>query len=241
MHVIENGTLPAVVDATYLFDPVPHNVPDTASPLSGMPPPTVPYLTLHAAPSPMPVALNTSPDIVITILVVATGVIEVAPPKPIITWVALDVGVGLLSAMLSTDTGAADVLKCPAAHVAKPADAAEVICAPSMLLLVSVSVVARPTNVSVAAGIDSVTVPSAPVTGRKAIVPVVALLNVSELAVPETPSTGVAVPVRLPADHCAIPAIAVVMVVAEPRIVIVLPPLLTPVPPYVGVIGPPST
>ena len=64
----------------------------------------------------------------------------------------------------------------------------KVLLAPLIVLFVSVSVVALPTNVSVAAGRLSVTVPSAPVTGCKVIVPLVAFRKpIAPTEVPATP------------------------------------------------------
>ena len=63
----------------------------------------------------------------------------------------------------------------------------------AMLLLVKVCGPAKFASVSVAAGILTVTVPKAPVTGSRVSSPLVALPSASEPSVPDAPSVGVAV------------------------------------------------
>lgn len=75
----------------------------------------------------------------------------------------------------------------------------------AMLLFVKVCVPARLTSVSVAAGMLTVTVPSAPVTGSSVSKPDVALPIVTEPNVPDNPSCGVAVYAGAPDELVAFP------------------------------------
>jgi len=87
-----------------------------------------------------------------------------------------------------------------------------------MLLPVSVCVPARLTRVSVAAGMLTVTVPSAPVTGSRVSRPLVALPMVRDPSVPAAPNVGVAV------QDEALPLVAFGMVPAA-ELVAFVPPL----------------
>ena len=97
------------------------------------------------------------------------------------------------------------------------------------VLFVSVSVVALPTSVSVAAGRDRVTAPSAPVTGATVIVPEVAFLKSTEPTdVPATPRVSFEVP------SVVIPATTFVSTVPAPRttaFAVRFPPVFVTVPP----------
>src|ERR1700683_34824 len=78
---------------------------------------------------------------------------------------------------------------------------------PSTVLLLRLCVPARFANVSVAAGMLTITVPRAPATGSTVIVPLVALPIVSDPSVPLAPSVGadvqdgVAPPITCPAPQ----------------------------------------
>jgi len=102
-----------------------------------------------------------------------------------------------------------------------------VITAPVIVLLVSVSVVARPTKVSVEVG--SVNVPLltiVAITGEVKVLLVNVSVPASVARVPVTGSVNVVLAVVVSAVVCA------PIVLKLPPIVIVLPVLATPVPPY---------